>query len=1390
MPKVNTEFLYYGHHIIKVWEQYLKSKVDNLKFYIGRDGLDDNLFDDLSQRHEVVLITTDGKPYLNKDNHSVTLCGEIDHKGPTAGDNIKLAIEQIKSYFPYFAKSIVNHIILFPYHPNDLHWNLGVIILQFELIDNTPEITQATVNIYEPLGGQNCDDELRIRETLQSCVTREINYTINKLNHPAQQQDSSSCGAISAQNGKEFLKPSAEADDFLKIIYSKGAKELREDHLLEIGSTTFNEIQFEKHSEVKGNEYLANDNDLVQRLLIVIQGSQNDQIKQIIQLIVKNNVIDPSYLKQFKDFLIDHDRANPKNLIAHKILEPNDELKDGGIELIERLTSYIEDGVAETEHSQRQTTNTNYPELSGNLRPSHDLEKNNVKCLNNDLSQMKLKGSSKATSIDYLQQIEGDHARYSASKTLEKGHPNNDNKLYKIINQALEKENINTLEEFHNTVYNLLRLNNTHDQAKLKYSFTYEINMQGQPIVLHSNNLLFYLVANNESEKIKSIIRKYAFPISSVQDDQHNNVLHLAAFQGNTTIIKDLFRKYKKSLDFAQLINHRNNEGTNPLGMTFLNNSDDKKLVEIIKLFVGQKAFRINDYLNNKKGMDYSSDQSIQAIGGFNVLHMALKKGYLGVLEFLSQRNYKIGWENSDDCCNFLYPSLNPNHHMNSPTKILESYQGQNKAVLESILATMQQQQQVAEDNDSSGDSSDEDSWAFFYKEALQDLKKITQVVKCTNSSREGFGKVLETLNTMVAQKKIEEIVSILGEQPTMVKEHSTIVIPHFHGIPFMQGQYTNHARRTVAKKMLEFNKRVLFSLEVNKDVREDSKEKALSDVVKGIHSRTSTATTGIENLYELVKADASSLSELHRIDKKIINNLTACWKETPKKIFSALETYVYSFAYNDSMRKVWDGLGIRQELQEEIVKYRFPFVSCSKAPDHAVRFASGHHVEIGSKGELPLYPKYNNEGTPKHRLAGLLFVTAHKLKKMDIMEYRGEVFDITKLLKTKKLCSKDSHIDNQIESTFIGGINGENIIAIIPIVYPNFNKTFDPAYHAEIFDLTNETKRGPKPAYHWTEAKNIFTDKEFSALYDNSAHILPAGRVIIPAFGKLALDLAHAITKKNNQKLCYYSPDGKLNSYSTSSEYSKGQKGGDDYFSKTQRDVAQNLKPTVEVQDYSIVSKKISLHMPSMLRVVVQEGNEQLTKSMLNEMSEKQVGSKGPKDKETALHKAAREGHKIIVKLLLDKMRIEDIELKNQSGYSALDIAKQKGSQEIIELINAKSSCNHQVVASNLNCDQAMTMGTISSESFNRHDSEIPKLELEQQSFDRPDQTDDSFNHKVTTLEDQVEILKDEVNFLRRELGTNVDRVDILERMMQDLQNTIAQGQLDVHNDVDFCSQ
>jgi hypothetical protein len=732
----------------------------------------------------------------------------------------------------------------------------------------------------------------------------------------------------------------------------------------------------------------------------------------------------------------------------------------------------------------------------------------------------------KKESINYVQIGEDlPILSYTANKPGEVGHPDANGKLSKIVNEVLGGKGVKTLIEFHAKVYELL-WKEPEFQKKAKYSFKYKFSYKETRIDIgESDNLLFWLLAYNKPKNALSIIKNYNFDISSILDNKGNNILHISALYGIESIVTEITTRYFcnhiSSDQFTQLINHRNYEGTNPLGMVFLSNVLLPGHMNIVKSITSNDCYNINAYLNNKNGMDYTSPKHLQQIGGYNLLHMAIRRGKVEIIELLGERNSKK-YLSDTERVDFMYPTLNPSHHMISPTKLADIVNftsevgASTREIIQNSLETQRNKQVEFQASDDSGDSDVEDKPAWHYKQGLLTLKDfVSKPTKPqhgnlfstpTKSSGAEFDKALKKLNS-------PSTASTPKEKGSSQKEYDKIVIPLFHGVPFIQGQYTNNQKREVAKKFLGFNKKFIDS--VNKTYEESD----VDSIIKSIHSRTATASCGIENLYALINAPKHILTRLKGIEEYLKGYLLSLKAKHGNDFLASIKKYIYEFADNP-IKGFWEDLVDAIPPDQEIVKYRFPVISTSKAPDHAVKFGFGGNVEATSRGEAPVYPNYNDESYPMHRLAGFLYVTLHSAKEL---QGNGScALDITQLLKTQQLKTAAHRTDNQIEVIFLGGIDGKVVTIVIPLLYPNLDKEYDPEYHG-IFGITNTNSR---LATHYPKVTNEVSGLVALDLRDEASGFSPK---LMQAYVQFALKVADAIAQSQGKVLCTILPNGMI---------------------------------------------------------------------------------------------------------------------------------------------------------------------------------------------------------------------------------------------------------------------
>lgn len=249
--KVNPSFEYQDHMILKIWDTYIKQK--KLSYYyadLGKQQL--STVPSLASRSEMSFDLLAGL-VINNDNtlyrprtYSLTLCGAIDFLNNTANARInaitaplEVALHQIRLWQNTLRDNpIREHVILFPYHATSRHWNCGNISVKF----NGDQIIYFQINIYEPWSSY-CILNDQFIDAIKAVFDKnfKINCAINKeFKYTKQQQDTSSCGAISAENGKDIIDGQTRK---INDVYPSGAHALRLQHINEVNCKRFYDIQ-------------------------------------------------------------------------------------------------------------------------------------------------------------------------------------------------------------------------------------------------------------------------------------------------------------------------------------------------------------------------------------------------------------------------------------------------------------------------------------------------------------------------------------------------------------------------------------------------------------------------------------------------------------------------------------------------------------------------------------------------------------------------------------------------------------------------------------------------------------------------------------------------------------------------------------------------------------------------------------------------------------------------------------------------------------------------------------------------------------------------------------------------------------------------------------------
>jgi len=1096
----NGSFLYRGNDIVKLWEQYLKSVNAELKFYLDSEHTLASIFTGIAQNHEVALVlNSNNSPYQNKDGHSLTLCGEVNYVETNSIDGtnsiknkLSASIAQIKSYNDTHDTKITNHIIIFPYHAGPLHWNLGKIEL---VLPKSSSIVGAYIDIYEPFGGQasGYDDLIKDINSLDDFQLIKIIRKESVTKHIKQQYDGTSCGTITAENGKEFLKGEADGANLLESVYPTGANKLRLQHINEINEEAFFVAQRDNIAyEATGDKPIDNRYEIIKALRELIQKPENDWIKQVIFSIQqsKEDIIIRESLDLFKQFLIQIDLSSNTDLeISSQILKPNSEFREGAIDLIGTLAFNIA-------YSSKKFSGNNFP----------NKEQSSV-----SRTEMKI-----------------DKRKVNTTAPEELGRKQRDTKL-QLIKEKLEKSEEFSLSDF-----------------KMKCEYTYECTpsqvlgrklfVENPPFELgKSDNFLFFHM-NVE------LLQKLNFDLSEVVDSRSNNILHYAIFRHDLDLINAILLKAKLDGTIGKLVNHRNIDGTSSLGMAFLfKDKDNLAGIEIASIFADTYEYQINNYLNNKTYMDYSS---VELIGGTNLLHNVIlaaskctsKAAKQCISKFFKILSKRMLSEQIDDesYCNPNYPTMNPgllttglDGHMISTSHLLEKLKFSSKRVekvCKEYFRSVLQIYEADQFDDSSGDSEDEFSHAYTYKGMLLEFDKFTrETLKghlTTKTTKDNFQRTFDKYSAScgIATSTIWELVSTedkfdqtkwdtfwrtinanMKEAPSLSHKDAidSIVVPLFHGVPFMHSQYTNYQRREVVKKIFEINRKLLgkFSGSMTEEEYTLTQEEK---VLIGIHSRTSTATVGMQSLYEMMVASEEDLKRLDEADDKLLEYFTR--KDFSTGFKDAMKDYIFNFL-SSPIRNFWQNQDDGTLPDESVIKYRFPVIATSKAPDHSIRFAIGRNVEGATRGETPMQPEYI-DGNPTHKLAGLIYITLHNLSDLINEHDSHTLIDVNQGLASGNISkgSGATRFKNQLECDFLGKMDSDRIVAVIPIIYPSMKEeeSFESTYHQSLYGLSPDNKKNSV-----VSPTKIRKDTDTSPnpdIMSSSGNIAGFGKMIIPS--------------------------------------------------------------------------------------------------------------------------------------------------------------------------------------------------------------------------------------------------------------------------------------------------
>lgn len=251
-----SDYDYYAEDILKVWDQNIKEQ--KLQYYYAESKPDflTSLFKDekaMSPLYSAgIIVNPDHSLHLFEDKkenpvsqYSVSLCHFVEpHEELT---HLERVYQQVESWNKHKEPKVKRHAVLFPYHQGPKHWNLVVLWLTFTKPTN---LTKALLEIYEPLYTHESQKISKLLlKKLETCLS--IGQVEWRIIPTKQQKDSTSCGAISAENGIYFIDKSEINRDLLKTIYPPYALTLRKKHIDDIGICFAEKQRREKEIEEK-----------------------------------------------------------------------------------------------------------------------------------------------------------------------------------------------------------------------------------------------------------------------------------------------------------------------------------------------------------------------------------------------------------------------------------------------------------------------------------------------------------------------------------------------------------------------------------------------------------------------------------------------------------------------------------------------------------------------------------------------------------------------------------------------------------------------------------------------------------------------------------------------------------------------------------------------------------------------------------------------------------------------------------------------------------------------------------------------------------------------------------------------------------------------------------
>ena len=194
------------------------------------------------------------------------------------------------------------------------------------------------------------------------------------------------------------------------------------------------------------------------------------------------------------------------------------------------------------------------------------------------------------------------------------------------------------------------------------------------------------------------------------------------------------------------------------------------------------------------------------------------------------------------------------------------------------------------------------------------------------------------------------------------------------------------------------------------------------------------------------------------------------------------------------------------------------------------------------------MQPEYI-DGHPTHRLAGLVYITLHNLSDLISGHNSHTMIDVNQGLASGNISEGRGapRFKNQLECDFLGKMDSDRIVAVIPIIYPSMKEgeSFEPIYHQSLYGLSPDNKKNSV-----VSPIKIKKDTDTSPnpdIMSSSGNIAGFGKMIIPSVVSMINGIVVSIAKLKNKFLCTIKENNELIPYEVGFDQDNGQ------FSKAQ---------------------------------------------------------------------------------------------------------------------------------------------------------------------------------------------------------------------------------------------